>query len=72
MKPEFNMEELEAIWNTRSYERNRSYTRNLAAVLQPCSYADFNAHPDFDEAFQRWTQNDPTGDSILLECGVSC
>ena len=52
------MEELEAIWNTRSYEMNRSFTRNLAAVLQPCSYAEFNAHPDFDEAFQRWTQND--------------
>lgn len=52
------MEELEAIWNTRSYETRRSYTRKLAAVLQPCSYADFDAHPDFDEAFRRWTQND--------------
>jgi hypothetical protein len=52
------MEELEAIWNMRSCERSRSYTRNLAAVFQPCSYSEFNAHPDFDEAFQRWTQND--------------
>jgi hypothetical protein len=52
------MEELEAIWNMRSYERSRSYARNLAAVFQPCSYSEFNAHPDFDEAFQRWTQND--------------
>jgi hypothetical protein len=52
------MKELDAIWNDRAFERSRSYTRRLAAILQPDSYADFQAHPDFDEAFQRWTQHD--------------
>jgi O-methyltransferase len=53
------MKELDIIWNERAYERSLSYTRHLAAIFQPGSYADFHAHPDFDEAFRLWIQNDP-------------
>lgn len=53
------MKELETIWNERGYERSHSYTRHLAAIVQPSSYAEFHAHPDFDEAFGRWIQKDP-------------
>lgn len=52
------MHELETIWNNRSYQHELSYTKQLAAMLQPGSYTDFNAHPDFDEAFRLWTQGD--------------
>ena len=52
------MRELEAILAGRSYESTRSYTRHLAAILQPCSYTEFGTHPDFDKAFGLWTQRD--------------
>src|SRR5208283_1006381 len=41
-----------------SYQNSRSYSRSLAAMLQPGSFTDFNAHPEFDEAFELWTQGD--------------
>jgi O-methyltransferase len=46
------------IWKERRYEREVSYTKNLGLMLQPCSYTDFQAHPDFVEAFRLWTQKD--------------
>jgi hypothetical protein len=52
------MIELETIWSKRSYETSRSYTRNLAAMLQPAAFTDHGAHAEFDAAFQRWTQDD--------------
>src|SRR6478672_3182570 len=52
------MEELDRIWNSRSFEQSRSYNRSLALTLQPCSYADFNTHSDFENAFDLWTQRD--------------
>jgi Macrocin-O-methyltransferase (TylF) len=52
------MEELDRIWTSRLFERGRSYNRLLAATLQPCSHAEFNAHPDFDDVFDLWTQRD--------------
>jgi O-methyltransferase len=52
------MKALQDIWEHRNFERERSYTNNLAIMLQPNSFADFHAHPEFDEVFRRWTQND--------------
>lgn len=53
------MRTLEDIWKERRYEREVSYTNNLGLMLQPSSFSDFQAHPDFVEAFQLWTQKDP-------------
>jgi len=50
---------LEAIWRDRRYERELSYTSKLGLMLQPDSFAEFQAHPDFAEAFRLWTQRDP-------------
>lgn len=52
------MKELEAIWNGRLYQSGPSYTKELALMLQPGSYTDFDAHPEFGEVFRLWTQND--------------
>lgn len=49
---------LEDIWQNRQYEREMSYTKHLGLMLQPCSFTDFQAHPDFVEAFRLWTQKD--------------
>jgi hypothetical protein len=52
------MDELESIIRNRSYQHARSYSRSLAAMLQPTSFTDFSAHPEFDKAFELWTQGD--------------
>ena len=38
------------------YEREISYANHLGLMLQPTSFADFQAYPDFVEAFRLWTQ----------------
>ena len=38
------------------YEREISYANHLGLMLQPNSFTDFQAYPDFVEAFQLWTQ----------------
>jgi O-methyltransferase len=53
------MKALDAIWQDRQYEREVSYTNHLGLILQPNSFTDFRAHPDFAEAFRLWTQKDP-------------
>lgn len=53
-----SMDELESIISNRNYLCSNSYSRSLALMLQPGSYSDFRAHPEFDEAFERWTQGD--------------
>jgi O-methyltransferase len=53
------MKALDAIWQDRQYEHEISYTNHLGLMLQPNSFADFQAHPDFAEAFRLWTQKDP-------------
>jgi hypothetical protein len=50
--------EIERIFLNLSNKSSRSYSQSLAAMLQPGSYTDFNAHPEFDEAFELWTQGD--------------
>lgn len=52
------MKALDVIMQERAYERERSYTKTVALAHQPQSYADFNSHPEFDEAFERWTRGD--------------
>ncbi len=52
------MKALEAIWNDRLYAKETSYTRHISALFQPDSYADFFQHPDFEEAFRRFTKGD--------------
>ncbi len=52
------MKELDAIWSGRTYEQGPSYTKRLALAFQPESFAEFGNHPEFDEAFRRWTQGD--------------
>lgn len=52
------MKALDDIWKDRQYEREVSYTGNLGVMLQPNSFTDFHAHPDFVEAFRLWTQKD--------------
>jgi FkbM family methyltransferase len=49
---------LEDFWQNRQYEREITYTKNLGLMLQPSSFTDFQAHPDFVEAFRLWTQKD--------------
>ena len=51
------MKELDAIWHQRLFERERSYTPHLAAIVQPQSHTDFHEHQEFDEVFRLWTQN---------------
>jgi hypothetical protein len=36
-----------------------SYTKELAAIVQPESYALFEGHAEFDEVFRLWTRGDP-------------
>ena len=38
------------------YEREISYANHLGLMLQPNSFTDFQAYPDFVEAFRLWTQ----------------
>jgi hypothetical protein len=52
------MVELETILERVKNEGRAAYSQRLAACLQPTSYAEFDKHPDFDEAFRRWTQED--------------
>lgn len=52
------MQELDRIWTQRLFDAEPSYTRRLGAMFQPDSQAEFNAHPEFDEVFRRWTQGD--------------
>src|SRR5258708_7821857 len=52
------MKALEEIWADRRYHQELSYTNYLGLMLQPGSHADFHAHPEFDEVFRLWTQND--------------
>lgn len=52
------MKELDEIWDSKTFLGKRSYNRNLVLTLQPCSYSDFQSHPEFDEAFDLWTQGD--------------
>lgn len=52
------MRELDEIWGNQTYRGEGSYNKNLTLMLQPCSYSDFQAHPEFDDAFRLWTQGD--------------
>lgn len=52
------MKILEDIWNERIFAREHCYTDNIGIMLQPSSQVDFNKHPEFVEAFRRWTQED--------------
>ncbi len=52
------MKALEQIWNDRPYLQEKSYINDIGLMLQPTSFAEFHAHPDFAEAFRLWTQND--------------
>lgn len=52
------MKALEALTRERAFDHEVSYTKTVALTFQPLSYADFNSHPEFEEAFGRWTQND--------------
>ncbi len=52
------MKALEEIWKDRQYEHEVSYTDNLGLMVQPDSFSNFRAHPDFVEAFRLWTQKD--------------
>lgn len=42
----------------KAYELEASFSRTVALAFQPQSYSEFNLHPEFKEAFERWTQND--------------
>ncbi|MCI0723373.1 MAG: hypothetical protein L0338_31085, partial [Acidobacteria bacterium] len=50
---------LERYWENRWWERELSYTKHLGLMLQPSSFTEFQAHPDFVQAFRLWTQKDP-------------
>ena len=52
------MNALEQIWTERPYLHEKSYTREIGVMLQPTSFTEFQRHPEFDEAFRLWTQND--------------
>ena len=52
------MKALDVIMQEGAFHRELSYTKKVALTLQPHSYADFDKHPEFAEAFERWTQND--------------
>ena len=52
------MQDLNKIWHNQTYLSERSYNKNLMLTLQPCSYSDFQSHPEFDDAFGLWTQGD--------------
>jgi O-methyltransferase len=49
---------LDLLMQERAFDRELSYTKTVALALLPQSYADFNRHTEFDEAFRRWTQED--------------
>jgi hypothetical protein len=52
------MTALDEIWEKKSFQKESSYTKTIGIMLQPHSSADFGQHPEFDEAFRRWTQRD--------------
>lgn len=49
---------LDNFMKERTFDREITYTKSVAITLQPHSYADFNQHPEFEEVFERWTQED--------------
>ncbi len=55
---EFEMKELDAILDEQSSNESVNYSRRLAVMFQPESYSEFQAHPDFDEAYRRWITMD--------------
>lgn len=55
---EANLSEVEKIFKDIAGRRGRTYDDRYAMILQPDGHNDFHAHPDFDEAFTLWTQDD--------------
>jgi hypothetical protein len=52
------MKALEAILKERIFDRELSYTKELAVAFQPGAFTDFGQHPEFHEAFSRFTRED--------------
>jgi len=49
---------LDVLMEERAFDREASFSKTVGLAFQPQSYSDFNLHPEFEEAFQRWTQKD--------------
>ena len=52
------MKALDILAQERAVDGEVSYSKTIALTFQPQSYSDFNRHPEFEEVFRRWTQND--------------
>jgi len=52
------MEALEDIWKNGRFRTEATFNKNIALMLQPASFSDFDTHPDFAEVFRRFTQED--------------
>jgi hypothetical protein len=53
-----SMKALDILAQERAVDGEVSYSSTIALTFQPQSYSDFNRHPEFEEVFRRWTQND--------------
>lgn len=52
------MKMLDQLLETRAFDHDRTYSDRLNVGFQPDSHADFRQHPEFDELFRLFTQED--------------
>ena len=52
------MVDLDRFWAEAGYNAQQTWSNKLALLLQPDSFRDFDAHPEFAEVFRLFTQGD--------------